>query len=79
MFQFHYGSIKILHCVVISINNLRFNSTMVRLKFPILKAKYTFLPSFNSTMVRLKSFPDFANLGAESMFQFHYGSIKIIC
>ena len=53
-----------------------FNSTMVRLKACLRRNYLGRAANFNSTMVRLKV-ADYLGLpAAETIFQFHYGSIK---
>ena len=76
-FQFHYGSIKILFRRLSRQTKRCFNSTMVRLKYSPLFIIELNLLSFNSTMVRLKWDKKILE-SIKTMFQFHYGSIKIL-
>ena len=55
LFQFHYGTIKSLSPLLILPLLLDFNSTMVRLKANLTRAKVKQKKNFNSTMVRLKA------------------------
>ena len=54
LFQFHYGTIKRLNKTTEKVNELHFNSTMVRLKVSGDTESPTAIRNFNSTMVRLK-------------------------
>ncbi len=53
-----------------------FNSTMVRLKGILILHLLHFLHYFNSTMVRLKEGLHSFVTSDNTIFQFHYGSIK---
>ncbi len=75
-FQFHYGAIKTSVFRFQSLNNRRFNSTMVRLKHFTPTGLWIIKHSFNSTMVRLKLIKILERGFMFQLFQFHYGAIK---
>ena len=54
MFQFHYGTIKRMIGLLLIIQKVCFNSTMVRLKAISATREAESNSCFNSTMVRLK-------------------------
>ena len=60
---------------MLDMNNVYFNSTMVRLKDNSKLVSFIVRVNFNSTMVRLKEQVE-AHWNVSVSFQFHYGTIK---
>ena len=78
MFQFHYGSIKIILIVAIAALIASFNSTMVRLKLQFCIIKSLLGVKFQFHYGSIKIAGECVAVGVDKLFQFHYGSIKIV-